>query len=321
MKVLILPLGADTGGVNWQITDAFRDQEGWSVRSMISSVNYIDYPRDLEFSLPALNEHWRAADVIHLSHEFYRLRRIERLRLPNRPRVIHYHGTGFRENPDDFIRHQRAHQAIGLVATLDLWLLAPENVEWLPCPYDLDWLAFQRISNGVDKGSKGVPEGVHRQAMVKVVHAPTARKIKSTEAFLRAVEKLQEEGHDLEVDIIEGVSWAECLVRKADADIYYDQVQLGYGNNAIEAWGMGIPVIAGAADRTIQEMRSRFGGRLPFLQASEQTIYDQLKALVLSVDLRSEYGERGLDHVRTFHDQKVVVEQLKDVYQRALQRR
>lgn len=157
--------------------------------------------------------------------------------------------------------------------------------------------------------------------MVKVAHAPTNRKIKSTEAFLAAVQRLQSEGHDLELDLIEKVSWAECLRRKADADIYFDQTILGYGNNAIEAWGMGIPVIAGAADRTIQEMRSRFGGRLPFLQASEQTIYDQLKALVLSPDLRTEYGERGYNHVRRFHDQAVVVEQLKDIYTRALHRR
>lgn len=311
--VLILPLGADTGGVNWQITRAFDGQPEWTVHSMISAFNYIDYPHDLSWDMDILRYWWMHADVLHFSHEFYRLRKIERMRLPRRPEVIHYHGTGFRENPDNYLRHQRAHRAIGLVSTLDLWLLAPQETEWLPCPYDLGWLASQKCPTSPSVGVGG-------PGTVKVAHAPTARKIKGTEAFLVAVERLQAEGLPVELELIEKVSWAECLRRKATADIYYDQTILGYGNNAIECWGMGIPVIAGGAQATLTEMRSRFG-ELPFYEAKESTIYDALKALVMSKDLRSEYGERGLNHVRRFHDQKVVVEQLKDVYLRALHKR
>jgi hypothetical protein len=272
---------------------------------MISASNYIGYPADLPWDIRLLQDWWVHSDVIHLSHEFYRLRKIERLRLPTRPKVIHYHGTGYRERADDLIRHQRAHRAIGLVATLDLWLLNPDETEWLPCPYRLDALP------------KPV-ERARRPGTVKVAHAPTARKIKSTEPFLHAVQRLQSEGYDLELDLIEGVSWAECLQRKSSADIYFDQTILGYGNNAIEAWGMGIPVIAGASEKTLAEMRRRFSNELPFYQASEAGIYDALKAMLESPDLRAEYGEKGLSHVRRFHDQRVVVEQLKDVYQRAV---
>lgn len=314
-SVLILPLGADTGGVNWQITQAFAGEKDWSVHSVISAFNYIGYPHDRLFDIHDLSRQWVAADVVHLSHQFYRLRKIERLRLPRRPEVIHYHGTGFRENADDHIRHQRAHKAIGLVATLDLWLLAPTETTWLPCPYDLSALATLRNSLCEPLRASQSHE------TVKVAHAPTARKIKGTEAFLAAVQRLQSEGYDLELDLIEKVSWSECLRRKATADIYYDQTQLGYGNNAIEAWGMGIPVIAGASESTLAEMRKRFSNELPFFQSSEAGIYDSLKALLLSPDLRAEYSERGLNHVRRFHDQKVVVEQLKDVYTRALTRR
>lgn len=311
--VFILPLGADTGGVNWQITQAFKDEPDWTVHSMISAWNYIAYPHDLSWDQDVLRYWWIHADVIHLSHQFYRLRKIERMRLPRKPEVIHYHGTGFREGSADMLREQRAHRAIGLVATLDLWLLAPEETEWLPCPYDLGWLATQ-------KGLCEATSGSRRPETVKVAHAPTSRKIKGTEALLRAVAQLQAEGHELELDLIEGVPWHECLRRKAQADIYYDQTILGYGNNAIESWGMGIPVIAGASEKTLAEMRGRFG-ELPFYEASESTIYDALKALVLSKDLRTEYGERGLSHVRRFHDQRVVVEQLKDVYTRAARQR
>lgn len=308
VSVFVLPLGADTGGVNWQIVQAFKHQPHWDVRAMISSENYIGYPPDLPFDWNNLVARWRAADVLHLSHAFTRLRRLERARLPRKPTVIHYHGTGFREDADNHIREQRAHRAVGLVSTLDLWLLAPDDTEWLPCPYNLDTLS--RLT--------GSPR---RLGTVKVAHAPTARKIKSTEAFLAAVSRLQAEGHDLELELIEKASWAECLQRKAGADIYFDQTILGYGNNAIEAWGMGIPVIAGASEATLKEMRSRFSNQLPFYQATEGTIYERLKQMVLSADLRQEYREKGLQHVRQFHDQKVVVEQLKDVYSRVLAKR
>lgn len=305
LTVFVLPFGADTGGVNFQIVDAFRRERGWLVRSMISGQNYIQYPKDLPFDYNLLRDWWIHADVIHLSHEFYRLRKVERLKLPNRKKVIHYHGTGYRERSEDLIRYQRAHRAIGLVATLDLWLLNPDETEWLPCPYNLNRLSAASAAT-------------ERHGMVKVAHAPTARKIKSTEPFLRAVKRLQEEGYEIELDLIEKVPWKECLQRKASADIYFDQTILGYGNNAIEAWGMGIPVIAGASERTLAEMRRRFSNELPFYQTTEGTIYEALKAMVQSADLRAEYGERGLFHVRKFHDQRVVVEQLKDVYQRAV---
>jgi len=311
-NVLLLPLGADTGGVNWRITQAFKRERNWTVRSMISSLNYIRYPRDLEFGFDALREWWTKSQVIHFSHEFYRLRKIERMRLPRRAEVIHYHGTGYRENHVDHIRHQRAHRAIGLVSTLDLWILQPMETEWLPCPYDLGLLQKYRCE---------ATERLRRSGMVKVAHAPTARKIKSTEPFLAAIARLQAEGYDVELDLIEKVPWDECLRRKASADIYFDQTILGYGNNAIEAWGMGIPVIAGAQEATLAEMRKRFSNELPFYQATEGTIYEALKALIQSPDLRAEYSERGLNHVQRFHDQRVVVEQLKDVYTRALQRR
>jgi glycosyltransferase involved in cell wall biosynthesis len=307
--VFVLPFGADTGGVNHQIVDAFKRERGWLVRGMISASNYIGYPADLPWDIRLLQDWWVHSDVIHLSHEFYRLRKIERLRLPTRPKVIHYHGTGYRERADDLIRHQRAHRAIGLVATIDLWLLNPDETEWLPCPYDLESLQNMACT------ASGSPR---RPDKVKVAHAPTARKIKSTEPFLHAVKRLQSEGYDLELDLIEGVSWAECLARKASADLYFDQTILGYGNNAIEAWGMGIPVIAGASEKTLAEMRRRFSNDLPFYQTSEAGIYDALKAMLESRDLRAEYGEKGLSHVRRFHDQRVVVEQLKDVYQRAV---
>lgn len=152
---------------------------------------------------------------------------------------------------------------------------------------------------------------------LRIAHAPTNRQVKSTALLIQAVDRLKADGLDVELDLIERVPWTVCLERKAKADIYFDQVILGYGCNALEAWGMGIPVIAGAADATLDEMERRFG-TLPFYHATEETIYDALKELVESPKLRAEYGKLGYEHVKRWHSEEVVVEQLKALYRRAL---
>jgi hypothetical protein len=301
MKILSLPMGADTGGVSAAIGRAFAYEPDWLFRSIISTLNYIDYPADHEWSRGIVTELWRKSDLVHLHHSLIAVERLTKgwkgFYLPRRPYVVHYHGTGFRETPREFLNQLRRHRATGVVATLDLWLLAPE-LEWLPCPVHIQ------------------PRHHIEDDVLRIAHAPTNREVKGTAFFLAAIEQLQAEGYLIELDLIEGVTWAECLARKAQADIYYDQVQLGYGNNAIEAWGMGIPVIAGAQTATLAEMERRFDG-LPFYRATEATIYDALKTLITSKDARDEYSAKGLAHVRRFHDERVVVEQLKALYRRA----
>lgn len=301
--VLSLPLGADTGGTNHAIGQAFANEEGWTWHSIISTRNSLSYPVDLNWDRNIVEYWWRHADVVHLHHNLIAAYKLtvgwKGFRLPRRPYVVHFHGTGYRENWQSHLRDARRYRATALVSTLDLWLLAPTLTTWLPCPVQ----RRQRITRN--------------DGMVRIAHAPTNREVKGTAYFLEAIHQLQEEGFPIELDLIEGVTWAECLERKASADIYYDQVGLGYGNNAIEAWGMGIPVIAGAQPATLDEMRRRFG-ELPFYQATESTIYDAIKALLQSPDLRVEYSERGLNHVQRFHDQQVVVEQLKELYRHAV---
>lgn len=153
--------------------------------------------------------------------------------------------------------------------------------------------------------------------MIRIAHAPTNRQVKSTDLLIKAVDRLKAEGFDVELDLIERRSWAECLGRKATADIYFDQVGLGYGNNAIEAWAMGIPVIAGASDPVLDEMERRFG-ELPFYHATLETIYDALKELVEDPKLRERYGRLGYQYAKQWHDGPIVVDRLKAIYSKAV---
>jgi glycosyltransferase involved in cell wall biosynthesis len=304
VNVLSFMMGAANGGVPCFIADAFRDDPDWDVRSLVSATNYIGYPKDLDWTRDNIVEHWSKADVVHIHHNYRSVDKIMRevRHLAPKPYVIEYHGSSFRDDPETHLREFRRRGQVALVSTLDLFLLAPDELEWLPQLQNVERLRAMRTER--DDGK------------VLIAHAPTNRQVKSTEKLLEAVDRLKAEGYPVELDLIEHRPWTECLERKARADIYFDQVILGYGCNALEAWGMGIPVIAGAADETLDEMERRFG-QLPFYHATEDTIYDALKELVESPKLRAKYGKIGHDYVRKYHDEPVVVEQLKGLYLRA----
>jgi hypothetical protein len=154
-----------------------------------------------------------------------------------------------------------------------------------------------------------------------VVTCPTNREIKSTDALEAAVRTLQAEGLPVELLVVTGRPWAESLAVKATADIYFDQVGLGYGCNAVEAWGMGIPVIAGADLWTLAQMRKVWNtGDLPFYRATADSIVDALREMVEVADLRAEYSVKGLAHVNKYHAEKPALARLAELYGMAIRK-
>jgi hypothetical protein len=198
------------------------------------------------------------------------------------------------------------------VSTLDLTRPAPELLHWLPTAYDVDWL---------QDFAKKRRQGMRRDlGTVRIVSCPTNREFKATEALIAAVMDLAAEGLPVELVLVEGKPWYEALTIKATADIVFDQLAWGYGCNAVEAWGMGIPVVSGADDWTLERMHQEFGKRgLPFVEASQATLVDVLRKLVESKDLRAKWGAKGLAHVRKYHDERPALARLAELYHRTIQ--
>lgn len=139
-EILSAHRGNDTGGTGYRIAKAFASGESdWVFRSVCNPtavLTYLDYPQELPFSWEIIKRLHDSADLFHARNDWstYRLLRSEL------PAVIHYHGTNFRTLWAQRLREQAEHGAIGLVSTLDLLLISPERLEWLPSPYDLEWL-------------------------------------------------------------------------------------------------------------------------------------------------------------------------------------
>lgn len=248
------------------------------------------------------------ADILHLNNSWRPLQRL-RLKRDAPPMLLHHHGSLFRSDPRGMLDWAYRNRALQAVSTIDLQHAAPDVLHWLPTAYDIGALeAFGREH-------RREPDG-----RVRVVTCPTNREIKSTATLEAAVRRLADEGLDIDLVVVEGLRWEEALKIKATADIYFDQVLLGVGCNAIEAWAMDIPVIAGAGPWTLGQME-RTWGDIPFRQATEETIGDAVLDLAVHPKKRESWAKKGKAHVLRFHDERPALARLAELYGRTLAHR
>jgi glycosyltransferase involved in cell wall biosynthesis len=217
----------------------------------------------------------------------------------DKPMVFHSHGTEFRvDNTAEILRTTKEYGVQHIVSTIDLTLIDPD-AEWLPNPVDIPRLAAMR--------------SLAKRRRLKIAHSPTHRGVKNTDDFLGAVAEL-----DLDVDLIEWTSHDECLQRKSQADIFYDQLHIGYALSAIEAMAMGIPVISGAFDPAILMLMNYVYGYLPFLLTDQSRLRQRISEMAADPVLRKHFGALGRFHVEKYHDEAKVAAKLVKVYESAL---
>ena len=302
MKVLILSNWEDVGGVGIALKHALEKHTDWTARSVTRHQNYIEYEQDIfwptgEFLNDELLTLFAEADVVHVMERWLAVSMFPDWR--DKPMVFHSHGTEFRVDSTDAIKRTTKEYGVQhIVSTIDLTLLDPD-AEWLPNPCDLAHLAAMR--------------SLTKRRKMRISHSPTNRAIKSTDDFLASVD-----GLDADVDLIEWTTYEDCLRRKAKADIFYDQLHIGYALSGIEAMAMGIPVISGSFDPTILSLMQYTFGYLPFYLTDQSRLRSRIEDMVNDERLRRDFGELGRYHSNKWHDEGTVALQLVSIYERAM---
>jgi glycosyltransferase involved in cell wall biosynthesis len=122
------------------------------------------------------------------------------------------------------------------------------------------------------------------------------------------------------LDLIEQVTYDKCLGRKAACHALVDQFTFGYGNNAIEAWAMGQPVIGGVCDVKYRDVVLNLCGYLPYLDtaANVKAIRANILNLKNNLDLYKEMAEIGRKYFFQFHHAPVVAEKAIEIYEQAM---
>lgn len=306
-NVLIISHGADLAGVNYQIKVAFdRFSDKYQVRQVVGGTNYIDYPYDLKWmgNNQTVNDIYHQADLVHMTeHEETLTKFMPVIWNPVRkPTVLHQHGTSFRTASAHYLKVCRLLGWTQVVSTLDL-VLAPD-VEWVPNPVDVG--AMKKIRSEADMAMDAV----------SFVHAPTNRTEKHTAVFLANAIRMSAENPEFAYDIVEGVKWTESLRRKARADVFYDQMTYGYGNNGIEAMAMGIPVLSGFANTALYDDLP--ANPPPFQHVTPNSLGDTMRAFLHEDELRQRIGAAGQSYVEEFHGYEPVVRRWEAIYDRTI---
>ena len=163
------------------------------------------------------------------------------------------------------------------------------------------------------------PAPVEPGDVLRVVHAPSKRAVKGTEAVLAAVESLRARGVPIELDLIEGVPNREARLRYAAADVVIDQLRIGwYGMLAIESMALAKPVVVHLDEQAATETEEAFGLQLPLIRADESSLEDVLAGLVEVRDSLPELGLRSREYVEHVHAHTTIAGRVLDIYERVM---
>jgi glycosyltransferase involved in cell wall biosynthesis len=142
-------------------------------------------------------------------------------------------------------------------------------------------------------------------ATVSIVHTPNHRGFKGTEFLVKAVSELQEDGLDIRLTLLEGVSNDE--VRRfltEEADILVEQlIAPGYALSGVEGLASGLTVIANLGDdRVFTPMRRwSYLDECPVVSSSPESIKETLRQLVENPALREQLSTLSREYALKYH--------------------
>lgn len=292
MQIVNVTTG-DTGNQSYLLSQAINETTPHRSRSFVRS-SYFEWPMDVRWrpewdgSLPDwIQAYWQEADVVHLHNRWQRAKYWAGS--PNAAWIVHQHGRWpDRKRFDLELAIDEERGAIRVVSTPNL------------LPY-VDWRLDRWFPRPV---TPILPPRARWNSPLHIVHAPTVKAVKQTSVFVEVADELTET-HGITYDIVTQTPHLECMVRKARADVLFDQLSPGFGTNALEAWAIGIPAIAGVCDE-LHDFISAEVGEPPYVRAqTKDELREALLRLIEDADYRKRMAAVGNHYVRRWHDPSV----------------
>lgn len=134
---------------------------------------------------------------------------------------------------------------------------------------------------------------------LKVVHVPSSRATKGTDAIEDVMAELIREGYQFDFKVVENVSHAKALEAMSEADVVIDHVQIGwYCVVSVEAAAMGKPVVV-----RFDENYVNLSGleRPPFISATKESLKAQMIELYQNRNSLIDFGRQNREFVLKRH--------------------
>lgn len=248
----------------------------------------------------------RHYDIVHM-HSGIALKRIDIpaiKRLLRKPLVVHYHGS---ETRMGYGMYRQGLADAKIVATPDLLQWHPEAI-YVPIPQ--------------------TPLEYHYEfdGRLKVLHAPTDRRLKGTDLILEAIDKTKEEGVPFDFTLVEGATHEELLERFRHNNVYIDRVIAEVDGKPIETMGVAPLEAMSTGNAVIMHINDQYlpfyeGGPVINVRPTVQSLVSSLRELTARPEGIRELGEKGAKYVAETRDPKVIAQMCLDIYEQVLARR
>ena len=142
------------------------------------------------------------------------------------------------------------------------------------------------------------------------------RNIKGTPAIAAAVDRLKEEGMKVRLIFVTNIPNKQVRYLQAQADVIIDQLNYGrYGANAREGMMLGKPVICYINKHEIKKSDELpCLEEVPLVSATEETVYEKLKELLLDKSLREAISKASRDYAIKWHSADACAARYEKVY-------
>lgn len=158
------------------------------------------------------------------------------------------------------------------------------------------------------------------QRSLRIGHAPSHRGVKGTDLIIKAFNQLKNQGFDVELVLIEGVSHDEAMEIYKTVDVVVDQIYAGwYGGLAVEVMALGKPVIAYIRDQDLKYIPEQMRNDLPIIRVEPSSIYQVLKNVTCMARVELlEIAKNSRKYVEQWHDPMNIARRIKKDMQAAI---
>jgi len=177
----------------------------------------------------------------------------------------------------------------------------------------IDYLPFvpdaEVVERVIDLQAWPVQPAEQRQRPV-VLHVPWRRGTKGSDLVIEGMQRLIDEGVDVDFQLLEGVTHAEAKLAIQHADIVVDNLLTGdYEVVSLEAMASSRVSVA-----NIQPAAAAAYPDAPVVSVDPNTFVERMRDLVANVDERRDLAARGRPYVARVHDAPVIAEKLLQFY-------
>ncbi len=148
---------------------------------------------------------------------------------------------------------------------------------------------------------------------LRIGHAPSHRRVKGTDLFLAAAQRLKDKGRNFEIVLVEGLSNQEAKERYQSIDVLVDQLFAGwYGGLAVECMALGKPVIVYIRESDLQFIPDQMRQDLPLIKTTPDSVEEAIEfVLAMPREELLNLAKRSRAYVERYHDPTVIAHRIK----------